>query len=63
MIRLFRPQIVALLRQRDAAMASWQRQHPDDNAYEDRRLEVTTELKVSEDVHIRHVKAALERVG
>ena len=63
MIRLFRPQIVALLRQRDAAMASWQRRHPDDNAYEDRRLEVTSEMKVSVDDQIRHVTAALERFG
>jgi hypothetical protein len=46
MLRLFRPQIEELLRRRDARIREWQAAHPEVNAYEDRRLEVTSQLPV-----------------
>jgi hypothetical protein len=38
MLRLFRPQIRALLEVRDAAVAGWAAAHPGGNVYEDRGL-------------------------
>jgi hypothetical protein len=36
MIRLFRPQIAALIHERDQGVARWAAQHPGENVYEDR---------------------------
>jgi hypothetical protein len=47
MLRLFRPQIEGLLQQRDERIRAWRRAHPDVNVYEDRKLEVTSQLPVS----------------
>ncbi len=44
-MRLFRPQIAALLRQRDAAVMSWQRRRRA-AVFEDPRLEVTSSLEI-----------------
>jgi hypothetical protein len=52
LLRLFRPQIEALLRQRDARVRAWRRQHPDANAYEDRRLEVTSHLAIDVEAQV-----------
>lgn len=46
LLRLYRPEIVALLRERDEAIASWARAHPDSDVYEDRGLEVTSALEI-----------------
>jgi uncharacterized protein DUF6969 len=59
MIRLFRPQIEWLLRQRDETIASWVRRHPDSDVFEDRRLEVTSELPIDIDRQITGVRRAL----
>jgi hypothetical protein len=61
MVRLFRPQIAALLAQRDAAVAAWRAAHPKADPFEDRALEVTSQLAISVDDHIRAVRAALRR--
>ena len=62
MFRLFKPQIVQLLRARDATVTAWQTQHPDRNVYEDRELEVTSYLDVSLEDQVRAVAAeALSR--
>jgi PBP superfamily domain len=45
LLRLFRPQIGDLLRQRDERVRQWQMQNPDVNTYEDRRLEVTSQSR------------------
>ena len=58
MIKLFRPQIAALLRQRDDGLARWQAAHPARDAFEDRELEVISELPVSVEDQIRRVDAA-----
>jgi hypothetical protein len=57
LLRLFRPQIEDLLQQRDQRLRAWQRTHPGVNAYEDRGLEVTSQLPVSVEAQV----ALLER--
>jgi hypothetical protein len=57
LLRLFRPQIEELLQQRDERVRAWQRSHPGANAYEDRGLEVTSQLPVSVEAQV----ALLER--
>ena len=36
MLRLFRPQIMELVRERNATVADWQKKHPENDAFEDR---------------------------
>ena len=57
MLRLFRPQIVNLLRERDKRVAAWLLQHADTNVYEDRDLNVTSELMIS----VRDQIAAIDK--
>lgn len=59
MVRLYRPQIEALLIARDATIADWAMKHPDRDVYEDRELEVTSEIAIDLDTHIAAVDAAL----
>lgn len=47
MLRLFYPQIVALLHQRDAAIVARQKEFPGTDAYEDRKLEITSLTPIS----------------
>ena len=61
MIHLFRPQIEALLIERDRIFAAWQAEHPDTNAFKDEDLEVLSTLDISVDDQVRAVTAALER--
>lgn len=56
---LFRPQIRNLIAARDAAVAAWQRDHPGENVYEDRGLEVTSELPIDVDRQIETVDRLL----
>lgn len=46
MVRLFRPQIEALLQARDAVVAGWAAAHPDRDVYEDRELEITSIIAI-----------------
>jgi hypothetical protein len=59
MIRLFRPQIAVLLRQRDQEIERWQAAHPGEDVYEDRNLEVTSSIKISVKDQMAAVKKAL----
>ncbi len=59
MVRLFWPQVITLVRARDATIASWQRANPGSDVLEDRRLEVTSQLEISTESQIAAVKAAL----
>lgn len=61
MLRLFRPQIETLVRQRDKVVEAWALTHPDRDAFEDRRLEITGELSIDIDAQIAAVAAALAR--
>ena len=60
MLRLFRPQIEALLQQRDARIHEWQAAHPEVNAYEDRRLEVTAQLPIDVEDQVRALEQCLK---
>lgn len=59
MLRLFRPQIVELVRERDAAVARWQERHPDGDAFEDRDCDITSVRRISVAAQIGRVEAAL----
>ena len=60
MMILFKPQISDLLHKRDKVVAAWQKKHPDRNVYEDRELDITSNMPISVDDQIRDVIAALE---
>lgn len=59
MLQLFRPQVEALLRHRDAVVEAWRCAHPDSDVFEDRRLEITGEFAIGIDAQIAAVTAAL----
>jgi hypothetical protein len=59
LLRLFRPQIEALLRQRDERVRTWRRQNPEVNAYEDRRLEVISQLPIEVETQVRRLEQRL----
>jgi hypothetical protein len=61
LLRLFRPQIEALLWQRDERIFRFQRQHPDVDVFEARSLEIMSELKIDIDEQAAHVDAALHK--
>lgn len=58
-LRLFRPQIIDLVRARDRKVADWARAHPDRDVFEDRELEITSELSISLERQVDAVRAAL----
>ena len=59
MLRLFRPQVEALILARDAALADWMRSHPGEDVFEDRELEITSHVAISVEEQIAAVEAAL----
>jgi Domain of unknown function (DUF6969) len=60
MFRLFRPQIVALLRARDETVMAWRRRHRGKvHVFEDRRLEVTSSIDIDLDAHLGRLQLAL----
>jgi hypothetical protein len=61
LVRLFRPQIEALVRGRDATIEAWARANPGKNAYEFRGLEVVTRASISIDAQMENVRRALAR--
>lgn len=65
MLRLFRPQIEWLLRERDAAVRTWAAGNPGADApvWEDRRLETTSALDISIAAQARLARAAAARPG
>lgn len=60
MFRLFRPQFEQLLHERDAAIEQWIADHPGDNAYENRELEIPSYMKISVEDQMKAVKQALK---
>ena len=63
MLVLFRPQIKALLWQRDRAIGGWAKAHPDRDVFEDRSLEITSSLPINIERQIAAVAQALDRSG
>ncbi len=61
MLRLFRPQIEWLLKERDDAAQVWQAGNPDAVVYEDRKFEVPSVADISVDDQARLVQQALEQ--
>lgn len=59
LIRLFRPQIEALLYHRDEVVCGWAVEHPDRNVYEDRTLEVTSQTAISIEEQFAAIRGAL----
>jgi hypothetical protein len=59
LLKLFRPQIEELVRARDVCVAAWQQQHPGTDVYEDRNLEVTSEVAIDIDDQIATVDLLL----
>ena len=60
LLRMFRPQVVALLQQRDARLDDWRRLHPGEDVFEDRRLEVLSYTEISLQDQVDAIHAALE---
>ena len=60
MLQLFRPDIETLLKARDQAVRDWEVEHPDENVYEDRGLEITSIQAVSVEKQIKGVQKALK---
>ncbi|MNC94088.1 hypothetical protein D3C83_108570 [compost metagenome] len=60
MVPLFRPQIEWLVRRRDETIAAWIKKKPRANVYEDRALEVTSEMTIDVERQIAAVEQALE---
>ena len=61
MLALYLPQIEWLLQARDAAVAAWAKRHPGRDVFEDRTLEITSELPLSIDEQIAALDALLAR--
>ena len=57
-VHLFRPQIAALLTQRDKTLREWADLHPDRDIYEDRELEITSIVDINIDRQIKAVAKA-----
>lgn len=58
MVRLFRPQIEVLLLERDARLKEWIAEHPDVDTFEDRNLEVLSEVKIDVDEQVEAIRTA-----
>ena len=60
MVRLFDPQIRALVTTRDRVVADWEANHPGASVFEDRDLEVTSEMEIDIDAQRTAIEAALK---
>jgi len=61
MIGLYRPQIEALIQSRDESIDLWAKGKKPDNVYEDRDLEVTSEIDIDVADQMSDIRAALAR--
>lgn len=59
MVRLFRPEIEELVRERDKVVADWRKRYQDRDVFEDRELELTSILDISVEKQIERVNQAL----
>lgn len=58
-LHLFKPQVLALLQQRDRTIAAWAEKYPDRDVYEDRELEITSIIDINVEQQQAAVKKAL----
>lgn len=59
MFVLFRPHIEALLRRRDETVWAWAEAHPGEDVFEDRELDITSQMEISVDDTLWLVELAL----
>lgn len=59
MVRLFYPQILELIELRDKKIEEWQKQYPDRDVFEDRSLEVLSEMPISVDSQVEFIQKVL----
>lgn len=62
MIKLFKPQIMELLWERDETVAGWQGKHPRGNVFEDRDLDITSQCRISVEDQISRIATASQFV-
>lgn len=60
MVRLFQPQIEALIRARDATLDARRRTHPDRDVFEDREFEVLSETAIDVEAQMKAITKALD---
>lgn len=63
MIRLFHPQIVELIQERDRTIAGWTPSDVSTHVFEDRELEITSILEISPDEQLEMVRSALGKTA
>lgn len=61
MFVLFRPQMEALIRGRDVRVAEWSARHPGHDVFEDRALEITSQMSISVDRRVARLRALAGR--
>lgn len=61
MLRLYRPHVESLIRQRDEVIASWQARQPNADVFEDRDLEITGCLPIDVEQLIRELEGVDRR--
>jgi hypothetical protein len=59
MFVLYRPHIEALIRQRDATISAWSSRYPDRDVFEDRSLEITSQMAFSVDRTVTMINQCL----
>jgi hypothetical protein len=59
MFVLFRPHLEALLEQRDAIIWSWAAAHPDIDVFEDRELDITSQIAISVEDTLGEIEQAI----
>jgi hypothetical protein len=59
MIRLFRPQIEALLHERDARLKVWMAEQPNIDVFEDREFEVLSKTSIDVEEQVKAIRKAL----
>lgn len=64
MLQLYKPEIAALLTHRDEVINFWASEHPDQDVFEDRNLEITGELSISTEDKCKALRKELaKRLG
>ena len=61
MVKLFDPQVRALVTARDRVVADWADKHPGPGVFEDRDLEVTSDIDIDIDAQRTAIEAALKQ--
>ncbi len=61
-IQLFKPLIKKLILERDQTIAEWQQKYPDRNVFEDRDLEITSEITLDVEAYLQNIQSRLPQV-